>query len=331
MIQPASLVLMSKSAFKSLARWAVAAALLYWLFKSGKLDGLQNLPRLLLSPWLFATAAVFLALNYVLNFFRWQILLKGAHIKVPFSEVVRLSMVGQFFSIVMPGAVGGDVIKAIYIAKEFPEHKTNGIASILLDRILGFLTLMLFASLFFLLSFSNSEVPPALQGFGTLLSLGTAVLFLCVLLPKRVAALIGKFGLEHPIFLRIKKTLSAFGRSRYELFMGLFFSFLSQGCAIFGMFMLGDIVYGALPWGDMDAFRFVSATAVGTTASAIPLSPMGLGIGQIAFAKVFKLLGAPTEGHGIVIISAAQIISFCLNLSGAFWFLRSKKVVTHAE
>lgn len=49
----------------------------------------------------------------------------------------------------MPGAVGGDVIKAIYIAKEFPEHKTNGIASILLDRILGFLTLMLFASLFF--------------------------------------------------------------------------------------------------------------------------------------------------------------------------------------
>lgn len=56
-----------------------------------------------------------------------------------------------------------------------------------------------------------------------------------------------------------------------------------------------------------------------------PFLLMGLGIGQIAFAKVFKLLGAPTEGHGIVIISAAQIISFCLTCRARSGFCVQRK------
>lgn len=320
----------AKKLISNLARWAVAALILFWLFRSGKLSDLKDLDKLFQQPIYFFLACAGLITNYVLNFFRWQVLLTGIGIGIPFSQIVRLSMIGQFFSIVMPGAVGGDLIKAVYVAKSFPTEKTSAIASILLDRILGFLTLMAFASFFFVLSFDATHLPPSLQGFGALLALGTCALFMFVLLPGRAVKFLSRLETKNSIIQRILKTLKAFSRSPSTILKGLLISFVSQGGAIFGMYFIGRAVYGALPWADLDLMRFISATAVGTTASALPLSPMGLGIGQVAFAKVFALLGAPEEAYGIVIISAVQIIAFMLNLSGALWFLKSKKEIQQA-
>jgi uncharacterized protein (TIRG00374 family) len=310
---------------KNVLRWGFAALLFLWLFKSGKLEGLRNLDKLLDAPGFLALALSGLIFNYVFNFYRWKLLLQGVNIDMPMRQVVRLSMIGQFFSIIMPGAVGGDLIKAVYIAKQHSGQRTDAIASILLDRILGFLTLMLFATIFFLLSFDPAHLPRSVQGFGTLLALGTLALVLIVLLPGQAVKLMEKYKSEHPLVVRISKTLKAFARHPLTIIQGLLISIVSQGGAILGMYFIGKSLYGPLPWGNLDGMRFISATAVGTTASALPLSPMGLGIGQVAFGKVFKILGAPSEEYGIVIVSAVQILSFVLNLSGAIWFLNSKK------
>lgn len=319
-----------KSTLWSALRWFFSVAILYWLFSSGKLSGLKELDRLLHYPGLFSLAVLGVASNYILNFFRWQILLKGIGVLIPFRQIVRLSMIGQYFSIIMPGAVGGDIIKAVYIAKSYPKQRTDVVASILLDRVLGFLTLMAFASFFFVLSFDASHLPKSLQGFGALLAMGTAALFMFVLLPGRAVKILNKFNFEHPVLDRLHKTLKAFARKPSTIAKGLGISFLSQGGAMLGMLVIGKILFGSLPWGDLDGMRFISATAVGTTASALPLSPMGLGVGQIAFGKTFKLLGAPDESFGIVIISAVQIVTFMLNLSGVLWFLKSKKEIQQA-
>ena len=130
-------------------RWGVSIAILSWLFSSGKLAGLKEIDKLFQSPAFFIFACLGLIANYVLNFFRWQVLLRGVDVEIPFSQIVRLSMIGQYFSIVMPGSVGGDIIKAVYIAKSYPKQKTAVVASIFLDRVLGFLTLMAFASITF--------------------------------------------------------------------------------------------------------------------------------------------------------------------------------------
>lgn len=310
---------------KGSVRWIVAIVLLVWLFSSGKLASLRDLERLFHSPWLFGIAFMGVVVNYVMNFCRWHVLLKGVHIRIPFSEVTRLSMIGQFSSIFLPGAVGGDLVKAVYVAKAFPAQKTDGVASILLDRILGFLSLLVFASLFFVLSFDATHLPKALQGFGLFLALGTLALLMIVILPGKAAKVLSKFKTGNPIIERLQKILRGFSRSRSTLFYALFLSFVGQASALFAFYIIGNILYGSLPWGNMDTMRFISATAVGTTASAIPLAPMGLGVGQIAFGKVFKLLGSPEESYGIVLISAAQIINFVLNLSGVIWVLKTKK------
>jgi uncharacterized membrane protein YbhN (UPF0104 family) len=124
---------------------------------------------------------------------------------------------------------------------------------------------------------------------------------------------------------RLIKTLESFARKPQVLLQALTMSILGQAGCILGFYLIGQILFSSFPWGEMNLLKFMAGTAVGVTASAIPLSPMGLGVGQIAFGKVFLLLGAPQESYGIVIISAAQIILFSLNLSGALWFLKSKR------
>lgn len=320
----------TKNLLLNLLRWGVSGAILIWLFNSGKLASLRDLDKLFQAPSFFIFACLGLITNYVLNFFRWQLLLNGVGVEIPFRQIIRLSMIGQYFSIVMPGSVGGDLIKAVYIAKSYPRQKTAVVASIFLDRVLGFLTLMAFASVFFVLSFDATHLSPSLQRFGIILAVGTTALFMFVLIPGKAVKFLDRINIQNAIAERLVKTLRAFARKPSTIVKGLGISFLSQAGAMFGMYSIGSAVFGTLPWGNLDFMRFISASAVGTTASALPLSPMGLGVGQVAFGKVFKLLGAPNESYGIVIISAVQIITFVLNLSGALWFLKSKKEIQRA-
>ena len=316
---------MNANSLKGILRWLLALVLLVWLFRSGKLASLSDLQKLLASPLLFILASLGFALNYILNFLRWNILLEGAGIKIKFRENIRLSMIGQFFSIFMPGAVGGDLIKAVYVSRQFPQHRTKGVASILLDRILGFLTLLLSATFFFLIGFDLHHLSHSLKVFILFLSLSSGSLLFMVLVPKTAVSFLKKFEFSHSIWERLVKTLESFARKPQALLRALIVSILGQAGCILGFSLIGRILFSSFPWGEMNLLKFMAGTAVGVTASAIPLSPMGLGVGQVAFGKVFSLLGAPQDSYGIVIISAAQIIMFSLNLSGALWFLGSKQ------
>lgn len=318
---------MIASRLKMLLRWLLALALLTWLFRSGKLASLSDLEKLFASPVLFFFAICGFAINYFLNFLRWNILLEGAGIQIKFSENIRLSMIGQFFSIFMPGAVGGDLIKAVYVSKQFPENRTKGVASILLDRVLGFLTLLLSATFFFLIGFDLQHLSHSLKVFILFLSLTSSLLLLMVLVPGKAVKFLKKFKFSHSLWERLVKTLESFARKPQALLRALMVSILGQAGCILGFSLIGRILFSSFPWGEMNILKFMAGTAVGVTASAIPISPMGLGVGQVAFGKVFHLLGAPQESYGIVIISAAQIIMFSLNLSGALWFLKSKQKV----
>ena len=316
---------MSLNSLKVIVRWLFAFTLLVWLFRSGKMASLSDLQKLLASPILLLLAIFGFVINYVLNFLRWNILLEGVGITIKFKEIIRLSMIGQFFSIFMPGAVGGDLVKAVYVSRQFPQHRTKGVASILLDRVLGFLTLLLSATFFFIISFDLQSLSHSLQVFILFLSSGTLTLLLMVLLPRNAVKFLKGFKVSHPIWERLTKTLESFARRPKTLIWALFVSVLGQAGCILGFCLIGQILFLSFPWGEMNLLKFMAGTAVGVTASALPLSPMGLGVGQVAFGKVFSLLGAPQESYGIVIISAAQIVMFSLNLSGALWFLKSKQ------
>ncbi len=69
---------------------------------------------------------------------RWQALLQVQGIRVGLFQTIRLVWMGLFFNNMMPGAVGGDLLKAWYITHHGGENdKVAAITTVFVDRIAG--------------------------------------------------------------------------------------------------------------------------------------------------------------------------------------------------
>jgi len=88
--------------------------------------------------------AIYLA-ALLITFARWHQLARAQGLRFSLRDAVRLGFIGNVFNLVIPGAVGGDVIKAAFLGRMQPEKKPQAWASMILDRILGLLGLFTLA------------------------------------------------------------------------------------------------------------------------------------------------------------------------------------------
>jgi uncharacterized protein (TIRG00374 family) len=87
--------------------------------------------------WSYFALAFTLCLAGVLQtFFRWGYLVRAIGLPFTVLDSLRLGFVGFFCNTFLPGSVGGDLIKAYYMAREH-DRRTRAIATIIVDRIVG--------------------------------------------------------------------------------------------------------------------------------------------------------------------------------------------------
>lgn len=91
--------------------------------------------------WFYAGSLAVLTIGQVLYAYRWWVVLAGMGVAVPFGEVLRQFFIGLFFSNLMPTAVGGDAAKVYYLGQRSGFVQVT--ASVILDRLLGFVWLAL--------------------------------------------------------------------------------------------------------------------------------------------------------------------------------------------
>ncbi len=107
---------------------------------------LQQLVHHAVARWYLLVAALMTASASVLiTFVRWWWLIRALGAPVHFSESLRLSFVGFLLNLAPMGIVGGDMAKAILVARRFPGHRPECVASVIVDRILGLYVLVLTA------------------------------------------------------------------------------------------------------------------------------------------------------------------------------------------
>jgi glycosyltransferase 2 family protein len=73
---------------------------------------------------------------------RWHLLLKAQGFDLRFRRALALYFVGHFFNAFLFGVTGGDVVKAYFAAVELPEKKTEAVATVFIDRIIGLIALV---------------------------------------------------------------------------------------------------------------------------------------------------------------------------------------------
>ncbi len=94
---------------------------------------------------LLLAGIVIFQVSVMLTFVRWYALVRVIEPKFTLRSTFLLGFIGYVFNLVIPGAVGGDLIKAAYLV-QMHIKKTQAVASMVIDRILGLMGLFVLAS-----------------------------------------------------------------------------------------------------------------------------------------------------------------------------------------
>ncbi len=78
---------------------------------------------------------------YLVQTYRWWLLMRARGIDCTLGKSFRLTMVGSFFNYCMPGTTGGDLVKAYYAARN-SDRRADAVMTVIFDRITGLLGLV---------------------------------------------------------------------------------------------------------------------------------------------------------------------------------------------
>ncbi len=119
----------------NIIKFAVTAAIIIFLFARVDLATMGR--HLAQADWLVlltALACYFLAI--VLGVIKWQLLVRAQGLEAPLGSLITYSFVGLFFGNLLPGTVGGDVVRAYGLARATGRAEAAAI-SVLVDRLMG--------------------------------------------------------------------------------------------------------------------------------------------------------------------------------------------------
>jgi hypothetical protein len=125
---------------------AVTVGLLWFVFRDPKLRAEIGAALAHANYWWLAAGLVVYSFVELIAGVRWQLLLRVQGIFLGWIRLLTLMMIGIFFNFFVPGGTGGDVVKVFYLLKETPGRGAQAFLSVLVDRIIGVLSLVLISS-----------------------------------------------------------------------------------------------------------------------------------------------------------------------------------------
>jgi uncharacterized protein (TIRG00374 family) len=100
---------------------------------------------------------------------RWWLLLRSQSIFIRFWAAVRLYFLGWFYNNFMPGSMGGDIVRAVYVTKH-TDKKFEAVLSVFVDRVIGLSSTLVIAVFFYLLFLRGKDLELTSSGTGGFLS-----------------------------------------------------------------------------------------------------------------------------------------------------------------
>lgn len=315
-----------KSLFRLSLKIALMAGILFYLYDKGLLD-FSRVLEILTTPTVALVGFSAIAFTTTLGAYRWSLLLKGQGIFLSGFEVVRLTMIGNFFNTALPGAVSGDVVKGYYIVRQQPDKKgkSKAFATLFFDRILGVSGLILVSFLAMLTHLKNVKSSPQLSpliGLIGFLALGALVFYAFVLFDTPIARGIQKFLERMPgsaIWVKIFAAVKCYENNPGLIIKGFCISVLIHTCIV-GLFLL--LSHHLTGFEFITASDFFLLVPLGLVVTAIPIAPAGLGTGHAAFLGLFQLVGSKNGADLFTAFVAFQIL---VNLLGGAVYLRYRK------
>jgi hypothetical protein len=231
------------------------------------------------------------------------------------------------------GTTGGDVFKIFYVARAVPQQKAAVAFTVVVDRVIGLIALLLFGvclsltRLPLLLSQSNTKALTFTFYFFALGGVGVAIIGSLgpyLLQNQTLRDFAKRLPMAHrgtSLFAAYERTARAFGTNLIAL-VGSIPSHMS-------IILMGYCILRAMRL-DFDLLSFCSILVIVNMLIALPVSISGIGVREKLFTWFFVLLGIDAD-HAVTfsLTFFAFNILWCL-AGGPFYFLYRHETHTPA-
>jgi len=301
------------------------------------------------SSLLLIGATLSYATTLLIATLRWQWLLRVQGVELTFGELIRLTLIGAFFNLAIPGAVGGDLVKIGYLRKLAGRKNTEAIVSVAMDRFLGLLGLLLVAlvsivlSLPFLLRLPAGTESQVIQIGAFVVGIGSFTGVVAVILFRYQQALLQHHWIQvvvnwgapklpmqlRQLINRLQGALAVYGQAQRWLWGCVSLSLVVHSLHAATVVLIGR----ALPGDKIAVVHAFVATQIANAVSSIPLTPAGIGTRDATLGFYLSTMGLSPEKSGSVPLILSMII-LVWALVGAVIFIiygRSKVITPSPE
>jgi uncharacterized membrane protein YbhN (UPF0104 family) len=274
------------------AKLSIAFMAIWALFSFNVID-LGDLRIVAERPLVVVSVVALLLLTFLLSAYRWYVLLRCQSINITASSAVRLTLLTLFVSTFLPGGpVGGDALRIAYVAKRLSSRRAVAVISIFLDRLLGLYALLLVVSAVALVDPTIIAQSLPLQVLATIaqtLSLAIPASILVLYFALRLgstrlhvlAKLLPTRFLEDAIH-KLIEGLRLYRQAPGAIAIALGLSILGFSLAMVCVMILGK----SMQIGSLAPLDYGFAMPWASLASLLPVTPGGLGVGEVAFDRI---------------------------------------------
>jgi len=275
-----------------LARYVISISLLVFLLVMADLPEMYAVMKTA-AVWPLAAAVILSLLQVLVGAYRWQVILSPKGIRAPLASLTCFYFVGSFFNMFLPTVLGGDVVRGYELAR-YSRRATDSVATVLMERILGFLALFIICWVSLIFGFR------ILEGTNILIIVGVVsavfILLILLLLNARLMAkilsltgLIKRWNVEARL-QETYKSLRSFTSSRGVLLKVFVISLLFQFVGIIYTFLLSQSIGLGVPF-----VYFLIAVPLIWFIMMLPISISGIGVREGAFVLFFTQMGVSIE------------------------------------
>ncbi len=336
--------MVSKQTVLNLGKYLLAIGLLAWVISSnwapehGKGLGYVWQTHLVEGKpihggYLLAAALIYLAV-LLLTFFRWYLLVRAVELPFRVADAMRLGMVGLFFNAFLPGAVGGDIIKAAVLAREH-SRRTVAVATVIMDRLIALWALIWFVAIMGGVFWATGQLDEQVAERSKGVIVGAAVAVVVSVVGWLLLGLLPPERAEH--FAGRLERLPRVGGSAAEFWRAVWMYRCRQAmvAAVFVVSWVGHVGLVFVFWLCANALwspelgpipplaEHFLLVPIGVVVQALVPTPGGVGGGEWSFSKLYQVFGG-SEVNGALGSLVKRVLDWLWGLLGYLVYLRMR-------
>lgn len=325
-----------RRSLKTVCKVSLAVAILVYLIRQAQQH--DAFARLVDEPkrWTFLAAgllATFIAVT--LSFIRWHMLVRAVGIDSRLFETMRLAALGFMLNFVSLGSIGGDLFRAIFLARDHHGQRTHAVTTVVADRLTGLMTQLSLASAGIvsanLLESTSTELAIFCRVILGATAMGWLAIVLVLLVPAlsgtRARAIASRIPLLGAVAPRIIDAVRDYRSNKRMLGAAALLSIVGVLFYISSYYLIAR----GLPVHEPSWTEHLVVVPIASLAGAIPATPNGLGTLEAAVEVMYQVLARGADvvkGDGTLVALAQRLTMMAMALVGMIYYFAHRAEVS---